>query len=412
MNLGIIETPHILVVCMIVKNEEVYIEKTLQPFIDDGIRAFLILDTGSTDKTVEIVQNFYNKHKISDGVIITKDYSNKDNYIDYALMRNDALTFCRQLFVKSFYMVMPDCEWYLTKPGNIVKFCSENYENDVAKHIDLHSMDIEINEMCYNKQIIFRIDGNAHYKEPVHEYINGLQGTKLPYDFCHIKYTGSNEGYEKSRERWKNRDLPTFLKHIKEQPNNARTHFYLAQTYECLGEAKNAIEYYTKRIENFPNEFPEEIYMCYLRIGKLYVTLHDDEKAMEYFIKAYKYRPSRIESLVLMCRFYETKKYECVQLRYMYAHLACITEFPKHDVLFIEKQSYVYDRYYHLGMSAWYVKQYEEGYAALKKCLEFKPNDPHILKNIICYKKYVKNYEFDIKPTEPTEPTESINASD
>lgn len=395
MNSGIIETPHILVVCMIVKNEEVYIEKTLQPFVDDGIKAYLILDTGSTDKTVEIINNYFIKNNITDGIVISKDYLNNDNYIDYSLMRNDALTLCRQLFVKSFYMVMPDCEWYLTKPRNIVHFCQENYEQDVALGIDLHSMDIEINEMCYNKQIIFRIDGNAHYKEPVHEYINGIQGTRLPYDVCHIKYTGSTEGYEKSRARWRNRDLPTLLKHIKNNPNNARTYFYLAQTYECLGESENAIKYYKERVEKFPNEFHEEIYMCLLRIGKGYVSLNKDEQAMEYFLKAYQFRPSRIESLVLMCRYYETKKFECVQFRYMYAHLACLTEFPTSDVLFVEKQSYVYDRYFHLGMSAWYMKQYEEGYNAFIKCLEFNPHDQIVLNNIKCYEKFVDNYDHD-----------------
>ena len=47
---------------MIVKNESHVIEKTLENIIDNiPITYYIISDTGSTDNTIEIIKNFFNK---------------------------------------------------------------------------------------------------------------------------------------------------------------------------------------------------------------------------------------------------------------------------------------------------------------------------------------------------------------
>ena len=50
-----------LSICMIVKNEEKYIDsclKSMSPLIENGIAELVIVDTGSTDKTIEICRKY------------------------------------------------------------------------------------------------------------------------------------------------------------------------------------------------------------------------------------------------------------------------------------------------------------------------------------------------------------------
>jgi len=56
--INIISDP-LLVVVLMVKNEALVIKETLQPFVDGGVTDFLIFDTGSTDGTQKVAQEFY-----------------------------------------------------------------------------------------------------------------------------------------------------------------------------------------------------------------------------------------------------------------------------------------------------------------------------------------------------------------
>ena len=59
-----------LMVVLMVKNEEPVMLKTLQPLVDGGINTFFIFDTGSTDKTIEITQQFFDDFRYSKKVHI------------------------------------------------------------------------------------------------------------------------------------------------------------------------------------------------------------------------------------------------------------------------------------------------------------------------------------------------------
>ena len=45
----------------VIKNEENFITKTLQPFLDAGIDSYLILDTGSDDNTIFVTEKLFEK---------------------------------------------------------------------------------------------------------------------------------------------------------------------------------------------------------------------------------------------------------------------------------------------------------------------------------------------------------------
>src|SRR5579863_731223 len=98
----------ILVVVLMVKNEETVMRATLQPFIDGGIDSFFIFDTGSTDNTITVTQEFFRKNNI------TKGYIEEEPFIDFATSRNHALERAEKKFPNAGFMLMLDAEWYLT----------------------------------------------------------------------------------------------------------------------------------------------------------------------------------------------------------------------------------------------------------------------------------------------------------
>src|SRR5262245_30205228 len=107
----------LLVVVIMVKNEEKVIRATLQPFIDGGVDSFFVFDTGSTDKTMEVAQEFFDEYGCEHAYIV------QEPFIDFATSRNRALDLAQEKFPHAAFMVMIDAEWYLNDACALVDFC-------------------------------------------------------------------------------------------------------------------------------------------------------------------------------------------------------------------------------------------------------------------------------------------------
>ncbi|HZW60718.1 MAG TPA: hypothetical protein VFF04_00670, partial [Candidatus Babeliales bacterium] len=55
----------LIVAVLMVKDEAPVIVKTLQPLVEGGIDAYFIFDTGSTDNTRELAQQYLTDHAIT-----------------------------------------------------------------------------------------------------------------------------------------------------------------------------------------------------------------------------------------------------------------------------------------------------------------------------------------------------------
>ena len=77
------------VVVLMVKNEEPMINKTLEPFVKEGINSFLIFDTGSTDNTIKTVEAYFNKNDVKNWFIF------QEEFVDFSTSRNPCFRFSR-----------------------------------------------------------------------------------------------------------------------------------------------------------------------------------------------------------------------------------------------------------------------------------------------------------------------------
>ncbi|MFA6527256.1 MAG: glycosyltransferase family 2 protein [Candidatus Babeliales bacterium] len=366
----------LLVIILMVKNEAPVICQTLQPYVDAGLDTFFIFDTGSTDDTVAVTKKFFDEHHIVRGVI------GQEPFIDFATSRNRALQLAQESFPRACFMLMPDAEWYMHNVEELVQFCTLHKTETEASYL----VRIMNNQIDFYTPRLIRCRTRTFFVGAVHEVLNRISRQKVSSD-CFFEWRVSRCGQEKSRLRW-TRDCQLLLKEYTLDKNNLRTVFYLAQTYSCLGDWENARVWYEKRIA-MPG-WDEENFFAHYKLAQAYEHLGDWDKAVIMYFKAFTLKPNRAEPLIRLAQYYWAigNKTLC----FLCAKYAAELPYPTEDSLFIEKELYDYTRYDLLGMSAWYVEQFNLGKEALLKALDAHPDEVHVRKNLDLYIRHCNSF--------------------
>jgi tetratricopeptide (TPR) repeat protein len=364
-----------LVVVLMVKNEETVIIETVEPFYKAGIKAFEIFDTGSTDRTVGRIETFFNEHSDITAFI------DQEPFVNFEVSRNRAMELARQNFPDAGFFITIDAEYYGTGLEKLTEFCHEELqkpftsESPTSYYVCLHAANLVLDQVR-----LVRNESNDRWIGKVHEVIIAERVGFAPREIL-FYFKPEKAGREKSLARWY-WDLAILLEEHHKNPSDSRTLFYLAQTYECLGDLHNALRYYTLRsqIQNYS----EEDFICMYRLGIIYNELGCWHDAQECFLRSFGMHPTRIEPLVRLAQHYwKEKNYP---LCYLFAYQATKIDMPTTDVLFIEKEMYDWVRYDLLSCSAYYIRQFKRGYKAALKALKKGPIESLTLKNnVACY---------------------------
>jgi len=222
---SISEVDPLLVIVLMVKNEALVIRETLQPFIDAGLDAFLIFDTGSTDDTISVTKKFFEENHVGRAVI------KQEPFVNFSVSRNRAFDLAEEAFPNACFMLMLDAEWYTKNVKELVKFC-DSHKKDTSPVYLMRIMGGNI--IDYYVPRLIRCRCNARFVGSVHEGLNKVTQEKVsPETF--FDWRPSSFGQEKSRARW-SRDLGLLLQEFKSNPHDLRIMFYIAQTYDCLDD--------------------------------------------------------------------------------------------------------------------------------------------------------------------------------
>jgi len=315
---------------MIVKNESRIIIRLFDSIISI-IDCYCICDTGSTDDTINIIQNYFEKKNIFGKII-------QEPFVNFSHNRNISLNACHGM---SDYIIVLDAD---------MKVELNNFNKETLANYNHFSIFQGNNNFYYKNIRIFQNNQKYNYIGSTHEYISHCDNcTSTTIDknlfFIHDIGDGGSK-YNKFQ-----RDIQLLTDAIQIEPNNCRNYFYLANSYYDIQNYDEAINYYKKRIEL--KGWDQEVWYSYYKIGLSYMNLNNFSSALFYWLEGYDYFPDRIENIYEIIKYYRiNSKYK---LAYHFYKLAILKlNCKKDDYLFLHNDVYSHKLYFEFIIIAYY----------------------------------------------------------
>jgi glycosyltransferase involved in cell wall biosynthesis len=231
---------------MMVKNEE----KNLPRLLDsvkklDLMDEIIALDTGSEDKTIEVLQSYGAKVIIPDDIeeyYVDTKFGKK---INFSKARNESIA-----HATGDWLLLLDADEELTgKADDLRDFLAA--QTDDIEGIAIYFEDIQKGHIHvrFPPPRIFR-NGCIKYEEMVHN-IPIFNDPAIIYPHLTVKHYGFDLDKKKKQEKTE-RTLGLLEASLKENPSNFRVYFYLAQMYGENADFTKCIEYCIKYIRNRP----------------------------------------------------------------------------------------------------------------------------------------------------------------
>lgn len=217
---------HTISLCMIVKNEEKYLDKCLES-VKGKVDEIIIVDTGSTDRTIEIAQ----KHNA-----IIKHFEWID---DFAAARN-----CSIGEVNSEYILILDADEYLDSGTDLQKTLEQ--ENDFYQVL-IKNYQSSGSSVIHQSIRLFKAGIGLVYKGKLHEHLN-TYGEGCQYKGSESDILLHHEGYlyEVNKEKGKQeRNYGIMVKELKEN-RTGYSLFNMGMIYLNGGEYENALDMFKK----------------------------------------------------------------------------------------------------------------------------------------------------------------------
>lgn len=337
---------------MIVKNESKIINRLFDSVVK-LIDTYCICDTGSTDNTIQLIQDYFAERGIAGKII-------QEPFRDFAYNRTFSLKACQGL---SDYVLLLDADMVLQINSNLDIPGFKMMLNDDGYHL------FQGNNNFYYKNVrIVKNTGTIDYWGVTHEYVRfyeNAQITKIDKEIIFIQDVGDGGAKSDKFER----DIALLKRGLVDSPNNARYSFYLANSYHDIGDYDNAILYYTKRSEL--GEWFEEVWFSFYRIGTCYKAKGDMPKAIHFWMRAYECYPNRIENLYEIVQYYRLNNQNKTAYAYYLIADQSRKKWPQCDYLFMRKDVYEYLLDYELSIIAYYIQDmihdYEHSFADIPK---------------------------------------------
>lgn len=220
---------------MIVKNEEKYIEQCLSS-VASTVNEIIIVDTGSTDKTLELARRFNPKvYKY------TWD-SNFGNARNYSL---------EQATGEWILVLDADESIYSEDLKKLTDIVQTTKADEIA--LKFHNFTDEVSEENYNTHIGVRLFKNYcfRYEGAIHEQLVPTNKiiSRNPYitdiRVRHYGYLKSNSGQKK-----RDRNVPIIQKLLDENPNDPFQLFNMGNEYMSQDDFSKALDYFEKAYAN------------------------------------------------------------------------------------------------------------------------------------------------------------------
>lgn len=358
----------ILMLNMIVKNEEKIITRCLDS-LKDFIDGVVICDTGSTDNTIKIIEEWMTENdKI--GYVFSSDW------VNFEYNRNLALQKCKEWMDENLFKVSEDGNLFFHRicfmdaDDYIVVRDKQNFI-DSLNYIkgEVWYLDMNYDGVTYSRLFMVKHDIPSKWEGVLHEYLSCPANNHVKINSAAIVVNRDGDRNKDSTKYLK--DALVLEKALSENPNNSRNVFYLAQSYRDYGFYKKAEEIYLDRFEMEGHD--EERYLSLLEAAKCRIYRDkNDHKVSNLLMKAMGFRPHRLEA-----PYYLIKKYRNTKLEYMgyilgkyYLEKLENGELIKADSLFIDTDIYSWKFFDELSICAFFAGDKNMARFLINKILE------------------------------------------
>ena len=359
-----------LSVALIVKNEEEVLDRCLNSI--KGLWAELVIvDTGSTDNTVEIAEKYGAK------------ICNFEWVDDFAAARNFSFQQCTQTFI----MWLDADDVIKPKDYQLIQDYLKRDDWDALLCRYIYSHDINDNpELTLRRHRIIRNDPSLLWHDEVHEYLT-FNLPKVVTTDIEVHHYRTSKGFEKNIGR----NL-RILKKMHENQTNERHTYYYARELADNNFIDESISIFTDYI-NRKQDWEGNIINAYQKLTQIYIGLNQPDKALQIAFEGIAYNPHYIELYNLIASIYYNKQDWHRVIRFCEMAITIPKPDALHSVLPKEYDFVPYDR---LCFAYAQIGDYQKSFSANKKALESNPcgsdldrclyNDSY-LKNILNQKK-------------------------
>ncbi|MDP7738492.1 glycosyltransferase [Mycobacterium paragordonae] len=302
---------------MIVRNEAHIVCEALDS-VAPYISSWVIVDTGSNDGSQELIRN----HMAGLGI---PGELHERPWLNFGHNRTEAMTLAQG---HGDYILVMDADDILE---------GEPHFNSL--NADIYFMLITEGSIVYWRPQLFRDGLRVRYVGVVHETVawddpyveERLVG---PYHIESRRLGSRNLDPDRYAL---DRDL--LLEVVEQNPQDARSIYFLAQSYFCLGDFVQAHKWYERRANMGGSD--EDTYVAMIRVADSMVELGEPWPVVQdAYLRAWEYRPTRAEPLWAIARHYrEENRYE---LGYEFAQLAAEIPFPDQDLSLVNGDVYTW----------------------------------------------------------------------
>ena len=363
------------------KNEEECIERLLES-VHKFIDYWVIVDTGSTDRTCEIIEEYFKKKGIPGEL-------HHDEWVSMGHNKTKMMAYAKD---KTDYLIHVDADDYMVgqveredlKEGNHAFFFT------VARGGTKYKTWV-----VFDNRVTWRFIGVAHTLIKCVEVPNfqTLDLSEKPYYMVSVLSVGARsqdpEKYYKDALNLQKQFFDTLL----DDPDdlNIRSVFYTAQSYLDCGRTEEALRWY-RLYTKMSDVWIEEKFESHMRIARCMMLLGWDlNKIINQMTIAIEMFPDRAEPLYHLGKYCNNLRESDLAYKYLSeAMTKSLEDVQKKYSLFVDILTYgdfVKDE---LSVACYWTGRYQEGYRYLTEIIETKNPDLD-MERILGNKKHFQN---------------------
>lgn len=293
---------------MIVKNEANIIWQTL-----DNIRSHItidymvICDTGSTDHTIEQLQQYIQHHEIPAEI-------HQHEWVNFEHNRNQALSLCEG---KSDYILIFDAD---------DRFCGQPRLPERLHHDIYHfTFKGDGRDFFYTRKILIKNKKIVRWVGVLHESLINIADHLSELEITGDYYIQTGHFGDRNQNPNKYLEdahtLAQAYEHETRPALKARYAYYCATSYYSFGDMASAIQWFQCRIDLAPSTNNQlESYLACRHLGSIYKQQKQAEHAVFVWLKGTSFLPQQLECLYEVSLLY-TEQGD-TQIAYDFAMLA------------------------------------------------------------------------------------------